>query len=274
MTKPPKIGPMTFADIFSAISRGYKSTWDARSYLLRLALVPFLLKIIFYTLAIKYGQADGGQGYLRFMLILLPAIFAEGWMMAHFVRYLVLRQTWPFRASGNLDADMKMLMSRARGVLGGTIVYVLIHLAVAIVMGMLMGLLWPYIPENPQTDPMELPAPLAVGMLALVPLILWGFRLYWIYIPFALGSGDVPKYLSVLKGYATSFSLVGVWLLCITPFALVFQFMTGILSSMGGDSAASFLILVLSVVIDLAKGLVLTAGMTFSLRYFYLRNPV
>lgn len=260
---------MTFADIFLAVSRAYRSTWDARSYLLRLALVPFLLKIIFFTLAIKYGQADSGQGYLRFMLIMLPAIFAEGWMMSHFARYLVLGQTWPFRASGDLDADMQMLMVRARGVLGGTIVYVLIHLAIAVITAGLMTLIWPYIPENPQTDPMQLPTHIAVGILSLLPLMFWGFRLCWIYIPFALGGG-MAKYLSVLKGYAASLPLIGVWLLCITPFALVFQLLTGIVGGMGGDNgASSFLLVILSVAVDLCKGLVLTAGMAFSLQHFY-----
>src|SRR5687768_12463602 len=100
-------------DIITASTKSYKTCWQARPYLLKLALPPFLIKVACLVFAAAFAEKGETVSFLFFML---PALFAEGWMLSHFVRYLQLGQTWPFRPTGDFDADMGMLSVRARGV--------------------------------------------------------------------------------------------------------------------------------------------------------------
>ncbi len=266
---------MAQMDIIDATRRAYRTIWDERSYLLRLAMIPLGLKLICFTLAANY--ADSGT-YMRSVLIMLPAILAEGWMLAHFIRLLGLNHRWPFRPTGDMNADFSVLHTRARGILSGTIVFALINMA----LGFLVATVGPYfssfLPENP-SDAAHVDIPgyallMSVGMLA---FMFWGFRLTWLYIPYALNMTPGP-YLFVLRGLGTSVHLIGLWLLCFLPFYLVLGVFTGVigpaLAALLGKSVATLLALVMGVIADTLKTLLTTAGVTYALMQVFKANKM
>ncbi len=268
-------------DIINAAGNAYAISWHSRRYLVRLAFVPFALKLFCFTMAWVFtkGAAVGEGGsydtYLTFMLIMLPALFAEGWMLSHYVRFIMLRQTWPFRPSGNMDDDLALLKIRARGVLGGTVVFVLINMVVGFFTAMAGQYLMPYVHLENADAAEKIPA--YIGLISLVGLVamFWGFRLLWLYIPYALNM-DARNYLRGLKGQWTSMHMIGVWLLCYIPFFLGLRLIVAMISMpIGmafGETGASFVSVILVVLADTAKSIVTTAGITFGLKEIFLQK--
>ncbi len=57
-------------------------------------------------------------------------------------------------------------------------------------------------------------------LMAFFAAALWTFRFFWLYVPFAMGYPVLP-FLKKIESYATSFYILGVWLLVMVPMALV-----------------------------------------------------
>lgn len=253
---------MANLDIISAAGSAYRKSWEARHYLLRLMAVPVALKIITYTIASLY--ADGS--YLLFMLILLPALIAEGWMLAHFIRFLVLGQTWPFRPTGDIESDRPALLVRARGVLSGMIVFVLINMAIGLLSHFVTEVMGPYMPVN-GTPPDNIPAVIPLLSFVLLGLMFWGFRFLWLHIPFSLNM-DFRQFVSTVRGASLTVRLIALWLLCFVPFLLAIQIFAPLLTVLPQD-VARFAVTILSILVDTAKSIVTVAGMTFAFRELF-----
>lgn len=251
-------------DTIAAAANAYKTCWASRQYLLRLAAVPLAVKILCFSIASIYA----GGNYLLFMLILVPALVAEGWMLAHFIRFIVLGQTWPFRPSGDVEADKAMLGLRARGILSGMIVFVLVNMAVGLVNEMVSRVMTPYIPAGPVGQDVDIPPQVAFLSFAILVFMFWGFRLLWIYIPYALNM-DARDYLRGLKGWKSSLPLIGAWLLCFIPFILTLKFLDSLFTGLLPGDAGIFLSRMVSIVLDTVKNIVTTAGLTFGLREIF-----
>ncbi len=261
---------MASFDTISAAKNAYRESWAARDYLFRLMLVPLALKLFCFTMGASFASGEDGN-YLRFMLIMVPALIAEGWMLSHYVRYLVLGQTWPFRATGDLDADLAVLTVRARGILSGMIVFVLINMALGLLTAVISQLMMPYMPAEGVETP-EVPAGIALLSVFLLIGIFWGFRLLWVYIPFALNI-DFMTYMKKLRGFHTSILLIATWILCFLPFFLALQVIAGVigglLSSLFGSGVSSFIVIIITVIVDTLKSLVATAGITMGLKEMF-----
>lgn len=258
-------------DIINAAGNAYQTSWAARRYLLRLAIVPVALKLLCFTLATMYATGgDGHEGnYILFMLIMVPALLAEGWMLSHYVRFIVLGQTWPFRPTGDIESDRAMLSTRARGILSGAIMYVLINMAIGLLSDFAMRVMGPYVSMDGTVNPENIPP--AIPMLSIVLMIgmFMGFRLLWVYIPFALNM-EIKPYLHALRGVSGALALIGTWLLCFVPFVLVMKFVGPVFAAIPGG-AGVFLVTLLSIILDTCKGIVTTAGITFGLREVFTR---
>ncbi len=263
-------------DIISAASKAYKKSWEARSYLYRLAAVPLALNLICLTLALTF--AGGGDSkpdnHLLFLLIMLPALAAEGWMVSHYVRYLILGHLWPFRASGNLDPDLAALRIRARGILGGMVVYILINMVIGLLSKFVLQYMAPYMPPEGSNAPVDVPGHVVALSFALLVFFFWGFRLVWLYIPYALNM-DAKAYIQRLKGFSSSMPLIGVWLLCLLPFLLapflVMSVFGQMLQAVFGMGAVAAIGILVSVVADIGKLLVTTAGITYGLQEIFAK---
>lgn len=206
---------MAYLDITSSTILAYKKVWEDRAYILRLASIPFMLKLFCFSVAYRY--AGGVEDHIRFTLIMLPAYLAEGWMLAHFVRLLVFGQRWPFQPTGNLGADLAVLEVRARGVLSGMLVFVLINMALGLFIAFVSQFILPYIPQDASSAAeVDIPASVAFISVVFLIFIFWGFRLLWLYIPYATGMEWRP-YVTALRGAMTSVHMMGLWLLCFVP---------------------------------------------------------
>lgn len=258
-------------DIITAAGNAYQQSWASRRYLMRLAAVPVALKLLCFSIASIYAGGNETQdgNYMLFMLIMVPALMAEGWMLAHFVRFLVLGQTWPFRPTGDIEADRAMLATRARGILGGMITFVLINMAVGFLNDAVAKIMMPYMPLDMAATDTEIPAYIPVLSVALLALMFWGFRLLWLHIPLALNM-DVKTYLKAVRG--GTLYIIALWLLCFVPFILIMKFVGPVFAALPGG-AGSFAITILSIFVDTIKSIVTTAGMTFLLRDIFTARP-
>lgn len=265
---------MASFDIINAVGGAYSTSWNARRYLARLAFVPIALKLICYVVVWVFARGEDGVGYnyLTFMLIMLPALFAEGWMLSHYTRYMILGQTWPFRPTGNMEADMVALKARARGVISGTLVFVLINMAMGFLIAMANLYMMPYLHLDAAGDTSQIPPYLGfVSMLMLIGLF-WAFRLLWLHVPFALNI-EARDYLCMVKGFQTSFYMIAVWLVCFMPFFVVLQLLAALTSvpfNMAfGQTGSDFIMILLTVFADTFKSIVATAGITYGLKEIF-----
>lgn len=261
---------MAAFDIIPAVLKAFKTVWANRSYLMKLAAVPVAVKLIFFTLAITYAQ----DNYTHFILIMLPSLLVEGWMLAHFVRFIMLGQTWPYRASGDFDKDLAVLSVRARGVLGGMIVFVLINMVIGLFAEYTARIMMPYMPVEGASQ-VEIPAHIAFVSFVMLGAMFWGFRLIWLYIPYALNM-DGLTYLNAVKGLSTSISMIGTWVLCFIPFMVLMRLAAVLvadpLAATGGSSISMFAMTLLTVLVDTVKGLVTVAAITYGLRELFAKN--
>lgn len=251
-------------DLILAAGKAYQTSWLERRYLLRLAILPFVIKAFCYMLAFAMGHQDD---HIALTLFLVPAFFLEGWMLSHYVRLLMLGHRWPFRPTGDLQDDLPVLRMRARGIMAGTISYVLINMA----MGGIMALLMTFVPmldvsaEN--YDPSTASPSIGLLMMFLLVALIWAFRFVWLFVPLAANI-NAGFYLKSLKGYLSSFPLIGVWLVCIVPFFMAMRFVGGMLHEVlkagVGEDVASFALVILMVAMDTIKNIVATAGITYA----------
>ncbi len=192
-------------DLVTVSGLAYVKVWEERFYLMRMAVIPILVKFICMVAVFAFALEDN---QIRSTLVMLPAYFAEGWILCHLVRLIFLDQRWPFQPTGERGIDEAVLEARTRGIMGGVISFVLIEMMVAALWAALLAI------------PMEnavVPG-MAVRLLVIVlfVLTLWGFRFFWIFVPIALNVRPVP-YMKALSGVKESFSLIGVWLICSVP---------------------------------------------------------
>lgn len=184
-------------------------------------------------------------------------------MLSHLIRLVAFGQRWPFKPTGNLDADLAVLSVRARGVLSGMIVFVLVNMGLGFLMAVVGTYVMPYMPQDGATDAMEIPAQIAFLSFLMLGVIFWGFRLMWMYIPAAIGI-DLKDYLIKIRGVATSFHMIGLWLLCFMPIFFVLRVFAGFTQGVFGSSeVAAFLMLVVTVLSDSIKGIIITFALSF-----------
>ncbi|MEM6781813.1 MAG: hypothetical protein AAF569_08120 [Pseudomonadota bacterium] len=253
---------MATFDIVTAAGNGYTKVWEERHYLIGLALVPIIIKFACFVTMISMDVDDN---HLRAALIMLPAYFAEGWMLAHWVRLITLGQRWPFRPTGDDDKDMAALNDRARGVLSGMIIFVLIQ--------MIITALWAWVTTLP-VDEEALKAPtmeMRLMSVAVFVFMLWGFRFLWFFIP-AAANYSIKEFMKDIGHPKLSLYMIAVWLVCVVPgFALMMGFTLPLLLSEGEDipTAVQFGSAGVHVVLEAVINLLATAGIAYGLKDMY-----
>lgn len=253
---------MASFDIVTAAGNGYTKVWQERHYLIGLALVPIIIKFICFVVMISM---DVNDNHLRAALIMLPAYFAEGWMLAHWVRLIALDQRWPFRPSGDDDKDMAALNDRARGVLSGMIVFVLVQ--------MLITALWAWVTTLPvNEEAIKTPSTeMRLMSVAVFVFMLWGFRFLWLFIP-AAANVPMKQFLKDIAHPKLSLYMIAVWLICVVPgFAVMMGFTLPLLLGGGEDipAAVQFISAGVHVVLEASVSLLATAGIAYGLKDMY-----
>lgn len=250
-------------DVIESAGYAYKTAWSERRYFWRLALIPVFIKLICHMTVVAYGyQAD----FIRQALIMLPSYFADGWFVAHAIRYVLYDQRWPFRPTGEKDRDMAILQERARGILTGTVMYVLIRFLLA---GM-------YAVYHQGIDGLDLntrdgqePGVQAfLAALMLLVFVIWAFRFLWLYVP-AAANVSMRHLIRQMRGFTSSLYLIGAWLIGSLPLLLAFSLVASSLVGTANDGVpptVEFVISVLWSIIDMMILLITTIAVTYGLR--------
>lgn len=223
--KPREPAPREPLDVIDCIDYGYRTLWQERHYLLRLAAVPVLVKLICFMILLLVGwQTD----FVRSALVLLPSYFTEGWMLAHLIRLVFYDQRWPFVPCGNAALDQAVLQERAYGITAGALFYVVIKFLLAGFKAILNSVQTAAVEKLPVQG--EAPTGTALVALLLMFLTLWGFRLVFLYIPAAAGMR--PDFLiRCPRSLKVSLQLLGVWLVSVVPMILALLMVSSVLVS-------------------------------------------
>jgi hypothetical protein len=239
-------------DIIQSAGLAYKKTWDERVYLLPMFIIPLLIKFFFFTLA---GLVVQDGNILRSSLIMVPAFFAEGWLLSHWVRTIVVGHRWPFRLSGDDQADMKQLKLRGRGVLSGSVAYTLINMGMAGYFSFFMS----FIPADMNPEEAD-PSIAIIGVFMMIATFLL-FRYIWFYIPMAVNTP--PKlFIQAVQPLVTTFQMLGVWLVCVVPAIFLMQLIGGATFEAQENIVIDNLVNLFRIAIDMIKNLICTAGLT------------
>ncbi len=259
--KPLKAPEEKQIDITVMAGHAYRTVWAERHYLMKLALVPFLVKLICFAVVVVYVTRE--HVWLT-GIVMLPALFLEGWMLSHWARTIMTgTHRWPFRPSGNEKQDIVELTSRSRGIITGALAFVVVnYLYYGYQAIMLNALPAELDPSNP--DP-------RVTIVALV-IAITGFLLFrylWLYIPLAINA-PLDKVLKLVEPLKLSLRLIGLWLVCAVPAFLVFQIIGSGFATIGGDGTAGLsagdqvAFVFIQVVASLVKNILATAGFAYA----------
>jgi len=254
-------------DIITAIGSSYQKTGQEYHYLLKLAFVPFLVKSISLFFALQFLEPTD---ILRLSFFMLPAYFVEGWMLAHWVRTILIdHHRWPFVPSGDIKQDTAEIQRRGRGIMAGTLGFVVVNFLMAGFFKLAFTLVPPDLDAS-QADPM-------FGIYALMVLIsiFLLFRFTWIYVPLAANI-SIVAYAKLSQPVLFTFSLIGVWLVCFIPPVMLMQVIAGIGSGISGGeqagTASDFFLAFVRVFFDTLKNILVTAGIAFALKQLMI-NP-
>jgi len=252
---------MASFDIIDSASAGYALVWGERSYLVKLAAAPFLIKLVCCIVVVLLGWE---HNTLRQALVMLPSYFADGWLFSHLTRLIFFDQRWPFRPSGNTERDMQVLRDRALGIMRGTLTFVVIRFLMAGITAILqMG------NAGANAEAQQVTFGMFAGSLLLLAAAVWAFRLVWLYIP-AAANYPLRRFLQDVGGYGISWYLIGIWLFCfIPPFFIIKLILTVIIGPAQPGPELLFLTTSVSVLLDLLIGTFSTAAIALAIRKYF-----
>lgn len=255
---------MASVDIIEASGKSYFLLWEEKAYLWKLAMVPILIKLVCDITVYSLGWETD---FLKQALIKLPGYMAEGWMLSHFVRLIFLKHRWPFQPTGNVDKDLHDLKVRARGIMGGMVVYTLIKLAIMAFLAFSVSVTG-FDADGARMDVEQEPSGgLFLFSVFIFAFFVWIFRFFWLYVPVALNY-PMKDYVRGIGGFSSSLNLIGAWLICFLPvFFFLGLFFSAIIGSFesGAPAAAGFVFSILGVLMDTLLSLLTTGGICFVL---------
>lgn len=244
----------------ASVSNAYRLIWHERAYLIRLAAIPIFIKFAFYMLSATYGETGN---VIRHSLFMLPAYFAEGWLLCHFIRLITAGQRWPYKITGNQDEDIKALRKRARPLLSGIVGFVLINLGIAFYFAVFKYFTPMEIWSGEKVNSEDIPQSTALIIILLFALMVAGFKMVWLYIPLAANI-DPRAYIKKSRGFDMTIRMIGLWLFCFVPVIVAMQvLLSPLLISESISAAGQVLIAMLTMVFDTLKNIIVTAGITY-----------
>jgi hypothetical protein len=245
---------MAAFDFVDSAAQGYQFVWDKRQMLVRLSFLPLMVKLGSFAAVILLGLEGN---FLRQGLFLIPSYFAEGWLVCMVVRHALL----PGREAEG--------PAYVKAIIAPMIVYVLIQL--------IMSLLSALALTGQAQAPAEAPPPTGeafVAALLMLVFTVWAFRLIWLYIPVVLGY-SVKDFLARVKGFQTSFYMIGTWLLCFVPFGLFLvimsQLVLAVFPAQGEVLSLPYMVVMAAIqaAVEMLVALVSSLAMAYGIRSIY-----
>ncbi len=192
------------------------TVWSGRNAIIWRAWpwVPVAVKLLSIGVVMALGWQ---QEYLRNVILMVPSLFAYGWMLSHLSRLVFFGQRWPFRPSGDAVLDGVLLNDRATACPAGTLFFVLICYFLsginAALVTLMSGVKQPMTPGQTMHEPEGMAS---LAALAFMAFSLWSVRFLFLYIPAAAGLSTRPI-VRAKQGMLLSLQMTGVALVCILP---------------------------------------------------------
>ena len=253
-------------DISNMAGLAYKKSWDERQYLLKMLILPFLVKLACFSVVVVYIEREN---LWLTGVAMLPALFLEGWFLAHWARTLMTggQHRWPFRPSGDGKKDLVEMMVRSRGIMLGALSFVVInYLFYGYQSLMLNALPEDFNPNDP--DP-------RLTIVALVAIIsgFFLFRYLWLYIPLSLNA-PLQTLLKIVEPIKLTPRLIALWMVCAVPSFLAFQLLTSLFVNIGGTeglenvaASGQVIFVILQVAGTFIKNIIATAGFAYAFMF-------
>ncbi len=225
-------------DMIQITASTYRRLWGERFYLIQLGFLPFMVAWLNFVVV---NVVDPDVTLLRRGLWMLPSVLAEGWLVAQFLRTVLVGERWPMVAPRPLPRPVPAsIMGRIRGVLGGIILYTLCSLMISAAVGGLFTIF----PELLATPTEQAVVPLGGSSIALAFLVfsVFQFRLFFLHVPMIV-NGSFVTYLSMTHRPIINVQMVGVWMAVQVPLlAVIFILLQPLIAIGQGDSILSFAI--------------------------------
>lgn len=258
-----------FEFIDSAAS-AYRFVVVQHQALYQMALVPFLIKLASFVLIVALNL---DENFLRQGLVLLPSYFVEGWLVGKVLRFAVFGEIWPQALTGDPQKDAMLYAERSKALKATMIVYVLIKMVLALITSYALSADAAYQASSAASeDPGTVSMIIAVGLLF---ILLWSFRLLWLYIPVALGQ-SVKGFIMRLKSFSTSLYMLGTWFLCFIPVALLLLMVAQAVGSIFSIELAveppvayTYFMVVVQAFVELLTAIVSSVAMAYTISALY-----
>lgn len=267
---------------------GFYRVWVERSYLLKLAAIPLMIK---FACMITVMVLDIDDNILRQGLILFPGVLAEGWVLAQFLRTLLKGERWPTILPADIDDTLlDKLLLRARGIVAATLAYGLIALGLYLVRYLTYGVIFGdfhasqediakllHPPEAAEANQLAMNPLMFFPLMAMFVGLFWAFRLVWVYIPLSVLM-PADEYLKKVTGFMSSVKMVVLYFCTMTPIMFVVIIISNVVfgafgaSAEGDDSVARFIMVFFAVIADSLVGLVSTAAFVWAMKDFLPKN--
>lgn len=231
---------------------GHKTVWQERAFLLKIILIPLLVKAICTAVTFKM-ELD--MFHLRYFLVMLPSYILDGWVLAHFLRLLLLGEkqvTFPIK---NPAIKATILFSVLAIMVQGGIVTLIPQAMDTLGLEKITG------DWNPNIIEFS-------SYIAVIALGIWSVRLICLYLPLSI-SAPLKEFLVDIKGYGTSIYILGSWLTATLPSILVFAVLPSLVVPPQFETiydlpvSMAVFIVGFRVIADIASLLVLTAAMAY-----------
>jgi hypothetical protein len=239
-------------DFMAAANHGYVAVWENRHVILRLAALPLFITLGCVAAILFMGyQSD----VLKHGLMMLPAYFAEGFLVAYIIRVLY--------SGDHLGGDVKQARRYFDDVIAAMIVFVLIKLALAVLLGLTMSTL----PENvTDAETVEISGNAVLSLFGFFAFLVWGFRFLWLYVPLAMGI-PLKSFIKKIESFSITFPMLGCWFACFIPLMFATLVLSQILLSFlppldGANGQLSLLLLSsLQAVLELVVSIIVSVAM-------------
>ena len=251
----------------SAIA-GYKTVWGEREYILKLALIPIIIKFV-CSMAVFILETDVFT--LRFILTMLPSYCADGWLVAHLLRLLLVGERLPMPRIENPSKTQITTQKLRKRAISSAILYsmliMMVQGGIAVGAPNLMDILG-IDPITQDWNPSIIVFALyTVGFVAMI----WSVRFIWLYIPLSINA-PLKGFLQDIKSLITSYYIIGIWLLAVVPTL----FITVLVPAMFMDPSSetlydvptlyAFIIVLLRVVGELLSGVIVVTAITYAFK--------
>jgi len=275
-------------NMMDASGYGFYRVWVERSYLLKLMIIPLIIKFACMISVMALGY-EGNT--LRQGLIMLPGIIAEGWVLSQFLRTILKNERWPTVIPNDIDDKLlDKLLYRARGIVASTLAYALIGLSAYFIRYITLGLITGDFGANSPTTSEEIsdmldttdaasgkglhlnPA-LFLPLIGLLIAMFWGFRLMWIYIPLSVLM-PIKDYLKSLGGMMASVKMIVLYFCTFTPVMFITIMVSRLVFTMAdglgeaGDGVGRFTMIFVASFAEILIALVSTAAFAYAMKDF------